>query len=451
MALEDQEFHDYAKQLYARANTRDLAQTVLALLALKRLTVQIGRVWARSQLVGPYTYAQKTGQQILKEASSKEWVRRFLERLVNKDYISQQIEGASINYTIETEKQRDLLEAVIQDTLQHEGKLLRAFLWPEQSTQDSAALVNEATSNEAPPEEDLTEEEIPSQEVAPDPVIQEDSMQDTFIQDANEYIRNNYTSAADKNQARFILIFVCLLRLTNRQPFDRKGLLEPYGKLKPAKAVTKELTAKDWSKASFDRLVEQGLISQDGKAGASLIYRVLTQEQKDACLAILQDVVYSDGLMLKKVLWPGEYSDASPLEASSEDEPMEEASNSNQEGFDLIKEVSGNLQQVAAHLQSLYTGLETLGKNLDQKLDTLAERSNSLMQLEAKIEAAHDRLAKLIENDTRTRLASISDKFLESFARRTSLANQQDAESRKAEKLVDELKTLLPLLGTKTP
>lgn len=447
--VEEQEFHEFVKRLYAQANTRETAQFVLALLAVKRLALKVGKVWARNQLIDPYTDATKTGTQIHNQASSKEWVRRFLERLININYVAQRIEGAAINYTTGSAEQQAYLEAIVQDALHHEGKILQAFLWPERfKSQDFKAMADEA---QADLEKNTPKESPPVETV--EPVTEETPMpdQDTFIQDANEYIRTIYTTADDKNQARFVLIFVCLLRLTNRQPFDRKGLLEPYGKLKSAKAVTKELNAKDWSKASFDRLVEQGLISQDGKAGVSLIYRVTTQEQKDAVLAILNDVVYSDGLLLKKVLWPGEYPDASLSDTpSGEDEPLEELSNSNQEGFDLIKEVSGTLQQVATHLQSLYTGLETLGTNFDQKLTQLDQRLSGLTQLESNIEAAHTRLAKLIENDTRTKLAVISDKFIESFARRTSLANQQDAESRKIEKLADELKALLPLLGTKT-
>lgn len=137
------------ENLYYKAAERPKARLALALLALMRLGGK-NAVFSRKELFSPIGNPKKKESKALTdEGMSKDWQRKFTDRLLKEGLI--EINGNYISAPDEDQKNK--LSAIALDTLA-EGLQLKRMLWPSQYPAETPSLEVEAeqiqTSAESP-------------------------------------------------------------------------------------------------------------------------------------------------------------------------------------------------------------------------------------------------------------------------------------------------------------
>jgi|SRR6478609_442782 len=264
-------------------------------------------------------------------------------------------------------------------------------------------------------------------------------MTDPAIQRLNHL----YGTAHERDQARFILGLLTIIRLSNGSQRSRKDLTAPYTKTgKEGKAVKKEAMAKEWHRQFVDHLIQQGFVQQVNQS-RNISFQAVDQKAQKDLFDMVEDALFEDGQQLKKLLWPSDHLDLTEaLQEEHEAETKGDDPPPVDEGLDAVKEVASQLKLVADHLGQVYQGLTTLDKRLDEKLTDLETRLGHLSGLEKRIETSFNRIIEAIEKDERVQLSVLADKMIEIGSRRTSLSNQLESEGRRLDKTLEEIKTL---------
>src|ERR1700761_7413136 len=79
------------------------------------------------------------------------------------------------------------------------------------------------------------------------------------------YVKSKYSSADERDKARYIIAFMMVHRLTHpSKAYDRKTLLAVPILPKVARQVEKEVSSKEWSRNLLDRMIAQGYILKTG-------------------------------------------------------------------------------------------------------------------------------------------------------------------------------------------
>jgi len=406
---------------YASADDRAKARFIIAFTALDRL-LQKTRAYDRRNLLATPTILAKVHRQIQKEVASKEWSRALLDRWVASGMVSRQGSGASTYFRTTTDEQRNTIKDLIINCLYADGVELKKLIWPENYASIDASEEEEET------------EEIQQEE--------EDAAQMT--QDAMEqFLQERLAGATDRDEARYVLAFNALriLALGKDSP-DRKTLMTvPAAKSKIAKAVQKENMG-SWFSTFLNSCVNLGLFSQT-KSGVVIIYQV-SESQKADLFEIIEDAVLSEGVKLKRILWPQEFPTGQELASLGESDESEQADG---QGLDLIQELTTQLKSVAEHLQTMTDNLQSLNTKFDDKMKLLDTRLEDMGLLKEAVAGSFGQLMEAIKNDDRANLLQLSDKFTEMQSRRKSLSNQLEQESLKTEKLADQLAVYVKKLG----
>lgn len=119
--------------VYYSATERPKARFALALLAVMRLGSENAK-YSRREIFSPFgNPKRKESKALTDEGLSKDWQRKFIERLLKDGHIN--ITGSYISAP--EPEQKEALSKIVMNALDADGLLLKALLWPSQYQVDA--------------------------------------------------------------------------------------------------------------------------------------------------------------------------------------------------------------------------------------------------------------------------------------------------------------------------
>ncbi len=257
------------------------------------------------------------------------------------------------------------------------------------------------------------------------------------LKDTLAHLRPLVAGAHDKNKAKYVLTLIALTRLVEKYPNTRKELLSAYSDFpKPGKQIEPATKQVDWFKALLDRMITQGLVERTMEGSTMLYQGVPSQQQRME--SILLDAMHNNGQEVKHLLWPNEYPLQEPASAPEREAVTETEPEKEQEGVNLIQELTSQLMTtlspLAQHLGGIYEKLEALETKM-------ADHVTSMEKIGPSIDQKFAAFAKQLE--VRTILQGISERVAEQQSRRKSLINQLAADSVREEKVLADLAAIM--------
>lgn len=276
------------------------------------------------------------------------------------------------------------------------------------------------------------------------------------------------SEAHEKNQAKFALSALAVARLATDGIYTRKTLLDEHpDHPQEGKSVQVMVKQVDWFRKFLKRLEDQEFI-RELHDGTSVEFQATPGRSADLW-QIANNAVFGDGIEIKRRLFPGDYPEPDPDYNPFADEgparPDPDPAQEEDDGIDVIREVSKNLTIVTEHLENIYGGLKALGdylKGTSERLDqAMAKVSTDMQGIERRLDqklASLDKLENLsgqfgvvlkaLKDDRRAQLRMLVDRTTELHSRRNSLLNQMGSEDRKHEKLIEDLNALIASEGS---
>lgn len=249
--------------------------------------------------------------------------------------------------------------------------------------------------------------------------------------------------AKDKNHARFALAAVCMIRLhEGAAGRTRSVLFAPIAGVKETKTLATEGKASSWQGALLDRLEESGLITWiDGVCA-------VPPDRRDEFASIAASPFSGDGLSLKRLLWPGDYAEP---DSGMEPDP-EEVANSEGES-QLVSELTGTLRMLVETMGATLASVAKLNDNMVELEKRLGTKVDDVQRAVAAIEAVaaafsgaserYDNLIRLLEDEDRRNLATLTEKVSALNERARSVAAQLDGVTTKESDVISKIKELL--------
>jgi hypothetical protein len=235
----------------------------------------------------------------------------------------------------------------------------------------------------------------------------------------------------NRNKARVYLATLVLLRLSTSGT-TRKELFAPGSDAdETVPTLRKEGSGRGWQSDYLAALAERGVI-EESTGGGTKVYFLTDALVRDS---IIDNVIAGNQEMLKAILWPQDYV---PIVAEGED--GEESEEDDDEPVpEILSIVASRLGDVGQHLSALY---QTSEKSTDSSIKT----QTALTEVATRLEIMLARFEYVVGEDERRIRAGLMDmvtRLQESETRKKSLMNQLEAESRKAEAVLDAIQTLL--------
>ncbi len=259
----------------------------------------------------------------------------------------------------------------------------------------------------------------------------------------------------DKNSARVHLAAGAILRFATESVAPRaqqsgytiKQLFSPFADIPENKTVSDQGKTRSWQRDFVHRLLAQDLIEKQD--GHTLTY--YPTEGKERLTEILTDFIDGDGIQLKRLVFPHLYPDdggevISDDEASDDDEGNSEADAEGSEAG-AISEIATQLQAVAAHLSTLFESLNALASRQGAAIERMEDQGRAQSERFGQLLDAFDKLRAEYANTDRQLLQQLVTRLTDSEARKRSLANQWEAESRRTEEASVEAAALLKRMG----
>lgn len=250
---------------------------------------------------------------------------------------------------------------------------------------------------------------------------------DAIFEEALSFLSPLVADAHDKSKAKYVLAVMAVTRLATGGAFSRKKLILSHKSFgKEGREIQPVSAQVDWLRSFLDRMIRQDLIQRRMDGSTNVFLAIDTKP-----LEVLVRDAIAGGVGIKRLLWPNDY----PVEdgGSFEDE-LPETDDEEDEGLNLIQDLTAQLITVASHLENIYGKLTVLETQMTTNVTALSD-------LRPIFEQGLDQFSKKL--DSRLVLQALSERVVDQQSRRRSLINQLSADASREEKVLAELSAVL--------